>query len=216
MHCAGPARLVSAGTRSGLGTADDEQSTGDQAHASSTHGRPRHALGWIRNCRQNHRRHSQRSDRTPATGSQVTEGNFVQSKAERTSSLAIIAAAVESGGICGSCPALWPGRGGGRCICRRERRIAGGARFAWGRAQPGRPRTGAAFLGRSLKFIRRTGQDGEVVLPLCHRSEDQGYAGGCVLAVVAGGGGVGAAIPLPQGIPPPVTEVVLPRLTALL
>src|SRR5262249_50751294 len=147
---------------------------------------------------------------------QVTEGNFVQSKAERTSSLAIIAAAVESGGICGSCPALWPGRGGGRCICRRERRIAGGARFTWGRAQPRRARTGAAVLGRYLEIIRSRGPVGVVVLARGKRCEDKGYAGRCVLGFVARGGGLGAVIPLPQGIAPPVTEVVLPRLTALL
>src|SRR5262249_24112609 len=143
--------------------------------------------------RQNHWRHSQRSDRTPATGSQVAEGNFVQGKAERTPSLAIIAAAVESGGICGSCPALWPGRGGGRCICCGERCIAGGARFTWGRAQPRRARTGAAVLGRYLEIVRSTGPDR-----------------------VDASSRLGAAIPLPQGIAPPVTEVVLPRRTASL
>src|SRR5262249_35041463 len=93
------------------------------------------------------------------------------------------------GGICGSCPALWPGRGGGRCICGGERRIAGGARFTWGRAQPRRARTGAAVLGRYLEIIRSTGPDRVDVLTRCYRFEDQRYAGRGVLAVAAGGGG---------------------------
>jgi Aminotransferase class I and II len=104
-------------------------------------------------------RDPQRGHRPPATGPQVPERNFVCGEAEWTSSLAVVAAPVESCGVSVPCPSAWLGGCGRRCIHGGESSIAGRPRFAWGRAQPCRACAGATIPCRYAEIFRPNRSD---------------------------------------------------------